>query len=69
MQAGIIQQMKIEIIVTNVEEAILAEQYGADRLELIHAFNLGGLSPALDLSKHTGRAHALNHCVTIYFLK
>jgi copper homeostasis protein len=43
--------MKIEIIVTNLEEALLAEQYGADRLELIHDFKLGGLSPVLDLSK------------------
>lgn len=43
--------MLIEVIVTNVKEAKLAEQYGADRLELIHAFESGGLSPALNLSK------------------
>lgn len=43
--------MQVEVIVTSIKEAILAEQYGANRLELIHAFELGGLSPALELSK------------------
>ncbi len=43
--------MLVEVIVTNVEEAIAAEKYGANRLELIHAFDLGGLSPQLELSK------------------
>ena len=43
--------MLVEVIVTNVEEAITAEKYGANRLELIHAFDLGGLSPRLELSK------------------
>ena len=43
--------MLIEIIVTSLEEAILAEKYGASRLELIHGFGLGGLSPQLELSK------------------
>lgn len=41
----------IEVIVTNVEEAILAEKYGATRLELIHGFELGGLTPNLELSR------------------
>ncbi|MDD3266497.1 MAG: copper homeostasis protein CutC [Burkholderiales bacterium] len=39
----------VEIIVTSIEEAILAEKYGASRLELIHSFDLGGLSPRQDL--------------------
>lgn len=43
--------MHIEVIVTNVEEAILAEQYGATRLELIHGFELGGLTPDLQVAK------------------
>lgn len=43
--------MLIEIIATNLEEAICAEQYGADRLELIHDFELGGLSPQLELTR------------------
>lgn len=43
--------MLIEIIATNLEEAICAEQYGADRLELIHDFELGGLSPQLELAR------------------
>jgi copper homeostasis protein len=42
--------MLVEVIVTNVKEAILAEEYGANRLELIHAFADGGLSPALSLT-------------------
>jgi copper homeostasis protein len=41
----------IEAIVTNVMEALLAQKYGADRLELIHDFAAGGLSPALDLAR------------------
>ena len=43
--------MKIEVVVTNVEEAILAEKYGADCVELIHSFAEGGLSPKLALSE------------------
>ena len=43
--------MLIEIIATNLEEAITAEKYGANRIELIHSFDLGGLSPALELSR------------------
>jgi len=43
--------MIIEIIATSVEEAILAEKYGANRIELIHAFTDGGLSPSLELAK------------------
>ena len=43
--------MLVEVIVTNVEEAVLAEKYGANRLELINAFELGGLSPTLELSQ------------------
>ena len=37
--------MLIEVIVCSVEDAILAQEYGADRLELIHSFAQGGLSP------------------------
>lgn len=43
--------MIVEIIATTFEEAILAEKYGANRIELIHSFDLGGLSPTLELSK------------------
>lgn len=41
--------MLVEIIATNLEEALLAEQYGANRIELIHSFELGGLSPEKEL--------------------
>jgi copper homeostasis protein len=37
----------LEVIVTSVEEAILAESGGADRLELIRDFEVGGLTPPL----------------------
>lgn len=42
--------MLIEIIVTNCAEALTAAKHGADRLELINAFENGGLSPQLNLT-------------------
>lgn len=38
--------MTIEVIVQNGEEAIEAEQLGADRLELVSAISEGGLTPS-----------------------
>lgn len=43
--------MNIEIIVTNLLESNLAEKFGANRLELIHSFEHGGLSPNLEITK------------------
>ena len=43
--------MLIEIIVTTLDEAVLAEKYGANRLELIDSFTHGGLSPDLELTR------------------
>lgn len=51
--------MLIEVIATNLEEALLAEKFGADRIELIHAFTDGGLSPALELSREVCDALAI----------
>lgn len=48
--------MLIEVIATNLEEALLAEKFGADRIELIHAFTDGGLSPVLELSRNVCEA-------------
>ncbi|MCX8514669.1 MAG: hypothetical protein RL017_728 [Pseudomonadota bacterium] len=48
--------MLFEVIVTNVAEAILAQQYGADRLELIHSFANGGLSPDKQLAQEVCEA-------------
>lgn len=41
--------MIIEVIVTSVEDAVAAEAGGADRLEIISRFELGGLTPPLEL--------------------
>jgi copper homeostasis protein len=41
------REMLLEVIVTSVDEARLAAASGADRLELIAAFELGGLTPDL----------------------
>ncbi len=43
--------LQIEIIVKNVEEARVAEQHGADVLELIDDFAEGGLSPSASIAK------------------
>lgn len=43
--------MKIEVIVTNEEEALKAQAYGADRLELVSALSEGGLTPSYGAMK------------------
>lgn len=43
--------MKIEIIATTLKEAIDAEKYGADRIELVSDIQEGGLTPSLSLIK------------------
>ncbi|MGZ3516623.1 MAG: copper homeostasis protein CutC [Vulcanimicrobiaceae bacterium] len=44
---GGITSIKLEVIVTNAEEARLAAAAGADRLELVSAMDRGGLTPDL----------------------
>ncbi len=46
----------LEVIVTSVEEAREAELGGADRLELVRAFEVGGLTPAPELVEQLVRA-------------
>ncbi|WP_188541485.1 copper homeostasis protein CutC [Paenibacillus segetis] len=41
--------MKLEVIATCVEDALLAEECGADRLELITAITEGGLTPSIGM--------------------
>lgn len=41
--------MKIEACVTSLEEALAADQYGFDRIELCSALPVGGVSPSLAL--------------------
>lgn len=41
--------MKLEIIATSLQDALLAERAGADRLELCSALTEGGLTPSLGL--------------------
>jgi len=41
--------MLLEIIATTVKDAVIAEQGGADRIELITAISEGGLTPSLAL--------------------
>ncbi|MNO45423.1 Copper homeostasis protein CutC [compost metagenome] len=41
--------MLLEVIATTLSDAMLAERYGADRIELITAISEGGLTPSLGL--------------------
>jgi copper homeostasis protein len=41
----------LEVIVTSVEDAVEAEAGGADRLELVRALEVGGLTPEFDLAR------------------
>jgi copper homeostasis protein len=41
--------MLLEVIATTLSDAVLAERYGADRIELITAISEGGLTPSLGL--------------------
>ncbi len=43
------QTCRLEVIACTVEDAVRAQQGGANRLEIISQFNVGGLTPSLDL--------------------
>ncbi|GIP27917.1 hypothetical protein J23TS9_30470 [Paenibacillus sp. J23TS9] len=47
--------MKLEVIATNLTDAILAEQGGADRIELVTGIMEGGLTPGPGLIKEAVR--------------
>jgi copper homeostasis protein len=46
----------LEVIVTSAEEAREAELGGVDRLELVRAFEVGGLTPAFQVAEEVVRA-------------
>lgn len=41
--------ISLEVIAASVDDCLVAEQNGADRIELVSAFELGGLTPSLGL--------------------
>lgn len=47
MWHGYTGQMTIEIVAQSLEDALAAERAGADRLELVSALSLGGLTPSI----------------------
>jgi copper homeostasis protein len=47
---------KLEVIVTSPAEAALAENAGADRLELVRDLNSGGLTPEFDIAQAVTKA-------------
>lgn len=49
----------LEVITTSIEEAREAELGGADRLELVRAFEAGGLAPALKVVEEVVQAVAI----------
>ncbi|GGE63054.1 copper homeostasis protein CutC [Priestia taiwanensis] len=48
--------MKLEVIATTVEDAIIAQQHGADRLELVTGMKEGGLTPSYATIKQVVKA-------------
>lgn len=49
MQTGTTPKTVLEVIALSAADAVAAERGGADRLELVSAIDVGGLTPALDL--------------------
>jgi copper homeostasis protein len=47
--ASVVRGKILEVIVTSREEAVQAELYGADRLELVRSLEDGGLTPEIDV--------------------
>jgi len=45
------QPYLLEVIVCSVDDAIAAERGGADRLEIISRYDVGGLSPPVELAR------------------
>ena len=49
---NMISNIKIEICIGNIDDAILSDKYPIDRIELNSALELGGLSPSLETLKY-----------------
>ncbi len=52
-------ESQLEIIVLNVEDAIHAQKYGVDRLELLSGLDQGGLTPPIAVIKEVTAAVAI----------
>ncbi|MDD9267955.1 copper homeostasis protein CutC [Paenibacillus sp. GCM10023248] len=48
--------VRLEVIATSLEDALLAEEGGADRIELVRDLHEGGLTPDMDLAAQIARA-------------
>ena len=48
--------ISIEVVIRSVEDALLAEEAGVNRLELVSAFEVGGLTPSLGVVRAVRRA-------------
>lgn len=57
--------MLLEVIVENAEEAIEAENLGADRLELISAMSEGGLTPSYGTIKNVLASVSIPVCIMV----
>lgn len=57
--------MLVEIIACSVEDAVIAEENGADRVELCVGIELGGLTPSLGLLREVRRQTTLGIAVMV----
>ena len=59
------KHITVEVCCGSVDDCLLAEKLGADRIELNHALELGGLTPSLGTFLEAKRQVSLPICVMI----
>jgi copper homeostasis protein len=59
MERAIMPKTVLEVIALSAADAVAAERGGADRLELVSAIEVGGLTPALDVFQAIRQATSL----------